>query len=70
MLFTDGVTEARNLEGDDLGTDQIGEALVKLHGTDASTIAASVNETVLHHVGDAENLDDDVTVVIVSRTAA
>jgi sigma-B regulation protein RsbU (phosphoserine phosphatase) len=70
VLFTDGVTEARNLEGDDLGTDQIGEALVKLHGTDASTIAASVNETVLHHVGDAENLDDDVTVVIVSRTAA
>jgi phosphoserine phosphatase RsbU/P len=70
VLFTDGVTEARNLEGDDLGTDQIGEALVKLHGTDASTIAASVNETVLHHVGDAENLDDDVTVVIVSRAAA
>jgi serine phosphatase RsbU (regulator of sigma subunit) len=70
VLFTDGVTEARNLDGDDLGTDQIGEALVKLHGTDASTIAASVNETVLHHVGDAENLDDDVTVVIVSRAAA
>jgi sigma-B regulation protein RsbU (phosphoserine phosphatase) len=70
VLFTDGVTEARNLDGDDLGTDQIGEALVKLHGTDASTIAASVNETVLRHVGDAENLDDDVTVVIVSRAAA
>ncbi len=70
VLFTDGVTEARNLGGDDLGTDQIGEALVKLHGTDANTIAASVNETVLHHVGDAENLDDDVTLVIVSRTAA
>jgi sigma-B regulation protein RsbU (phosphoserine phosphatase) len=70
VLFTDGVTEARNLEGDDLGTDQIGEALVKLHGADANTIAASVNETVLHHVGDAENLDDDVTVVIVSRAAA
>jgi phosphoserine phosphatase RsbU/P len=70
VLFTDGVTEARNLEGDDLGTDQIGEALVKLHGADADTIAASVNETVLHHVGNAENLDDDVTVVIVSRTAA
>ena len=70
VLFTDGVTEARNLDGDDLGTDQIGEALVKLHGTDAGTIAASVNETVLRHVGDAENLDDDVTVVIVSRAAA
>lgn len=70
VLFTDGVTEARNLTGDDLGTDQIGEALVKLHGADAGAIAESVNETVLHHVGDAENLDDDVTLVIVSRAAA
>lgn len=70
VLFTDGVTEARNLEGDDLGSTQIGEALVKLHGSDAATIAASVNETVLHHVGDAENLDDDVTVLIVTRGAA
>jgi sigma-B regulation protein RsbU (phosphoserine phosphatase) len=70
VLFTDGVTEARDLDGDDLGTNTIGEALLKLHGSDAATIAASVNETVLQHVGDAENLDDDVTVVIVSRTAA
>lgn len=70
VLFTDGVTEARNLEGDDLGSGDIGEALVKLHGSDASAIAASVNETVLRHVGDAENLDDDVTVLIVSRAAA
>jgi phosphoserine phosphatase RsbU/P len=70
VLFTDGVTEARDPEGNDLGTLTIGEALIKLHGTDAGTIAASVNETVLRHVGDAENLDDDVTVVIVSRAAA
>jgi serine phosphatase RsbU (regulator of sigma subunit) len=70
VLFTDGVTEARDLDGDDLGTNTIGEALLKLHGSDAATIAASVNETVLQHVGDAENLDDDVTVVIVSRAAA
>ncbi len=70
VLFTDGVTEARNPLGDDLGSGDIGEALVKLHGSDAMTIAASVNETVLHHVGDAENLDDDVTVLIVTRAAS
>jgi sigma-B regulation protein RsbU (phosphoserine phosphatase) len=70
VLFTDGVTEARNVEGDDLGSVLIGDALVKLHGSDATTIAASVNDTVLHHVGNAENLDDDVTVLIVSRAAA
>lgn len=70
VLFTDGVTEARNLGGDDLGSGDIGEALVKLHGSDAMTIAASVNETVLRHVGNAENLDDDVTVLIVTRAAS
>lgn len=67
VLFTDGVTEARNAEGNDLGSTTIGDALVQLHGSDANTIAASVADTVLQHVGDNENLDDDVTVLIVSR---
>ena len=70
ILFTDGVTEARNARGNDLGTTTIGDALAKLHGADAKTIAESVNHTVLEHVGDAENLDDDVTLLIVSRAAA
>lgn len=67
VLFTDGVTEARNVEGIDLGSMVIGNALTKLHGQNAAAIAASVNETVLQHVGDAENLDDDVTLLVVSR---
>jgi serine phosphatase RsbU (regulator of sigma subunit) len=69
VLYTDGVTEARGSDGNDLGSNTIGDALVNLHGSDAATIAASVNNTVLQHVGDAENLDDDVTVVIVSRAS-
>ena len=70
ILFTDGVTEARNAEGADLGSTTIGDALVKLHGGDANAIAASVNDIILAHVGDAENLDDDVTLLVVSRVAA
>ncbi|HEY0158158.1 MAG TPA: SpoIIE family protein phosphatase [Thermoanaerobaculia bacterium] len=70
VLFTDGVTEARSGDGDDLGANIIGNALTKLHGADANSIAAAVNQTVLDHVGDAENLDDDVTLLIVSRAAA
>lgn len=69
ILFTDGVTEARDLAGVDLGSTVIADALVKLHGGDATVIAASVNDTVLHHVGDAENLDDDVTLLVVSRAS-
>jgi sigma-B regulation protein RsbU (phosphoserine phosphatase) len=67
VLFTDGVTEARNAEGLDLGSMTIGSALVKLHGSNAEAIATSVNATVLDHVGDVENLDDDVTLLVVSR---
>jgi serine phosphatase RsbU (regulator of sigma subunit)/pSer/pThr/pTyr-binding forkhead associated (FHA) protein len=69
VLFTDGMTEARNAEGADLAANAIGEALRPLHGRDADTIASTVNATVLDHVGDAENLDDDVTLVIVTRAA-
>jgi len=67
ILFTDGVTEARNSDGADLAPNILGDALVKLHGANAEAIASAVNDSVLHHVGDAENLDDDVTVVVVSR---
>ena len=67
IMFTDGVTEARDRAGVDLGSTIIADALVPLHGSDANIIATSVNETVLQHVGDAENLDDDVTLLVVSR---
>ena len=70
VLYTDGVTEARDAEGNDLGSSVIGGALATLHGSDANALATAVNRTVLEHVGDAENLDDDVTLLIVSRSAA
>ncbi len=69
ILFTDGVTEARDRAGIDLGSTILADALAPLHGADANTIALSVNETVLQHVGDAENLDDDVTLLVVSRAS-
>jgi sigma-B regulation protein RsbU (phosphoserine phosphatase) len=69
ILFTDGVTEARDRAGIDLGSMIIADALAPLHGADANTISTSVNESVLQHVGDAENLDDDVTLLIVSRAS-
>jgi phosphoserine phosphatase RsbU/P len=67
ILFTDGVTEARDAAGMDLGSTTIASALARLHGAAAEVIADSVNDTVLTHVGDAENLDDDVTLLVVSR---
>jgi phosphoserine phosphatase RsbU/P len=66
VLFTDGVSEARNADGVELGAEL---PLKNLHGVKAEAIATAVNDAVLAHVGDAENLDDDVTLVVVSRGA-
>ncbi|HEX7150133.1 MAG TPA: SpoIIE family protein phosphatase [Thermoanaerobaculia bacterium] len=68
VLYTDGVTEAQNDDDADLGSSPIAERLASLHGEDAQTIASAVSETVLSHVGgNNEALDDDVTLVVVSR---
>ncbi|HEX2123928.1 MAG TPA: SpoIIE family protein phosphatase [Thermoanaerobaculia bacterium] len=69
VIFTDGVSEARNAADADLGADILGSALAPLHGAAADVIANAVNATVLKHVGEVENLDDDVTLVVVSRAA-
>jgi sigma-B regulation protein RsbU (phosphoserine phosphatase) len=67
VMFTDGVTESRSGEGHDLGSAKLSSALATMHGSDATAIASSVNDTVLDHVGDEENLDDDVTLLVISR---
>ena len=46
---------------------QLGNRLGSMHGADAELIARVVNDAVIAHVAGAENLDDDVTLVIVSR---
>ena len=70
ILFTDGVTESRNEDGIDLGSHTLGTAISGLHGSDADTVANAVAEVVLNHVSDDDNLDDDVTLLIVTRSAA
>lgn len=68
VLYTDGVTEARNADDIDLDAILLGKALTPLHGSDAATITDALHETVLAHVGgDPECLDDDVTLLVVSR---
>lgn len=70
VLFTDGVTESRNPAGVDLGSPSISSSIAKLHGQDAGTVAAAVNDAVLQHAGDEEMLDDDLTLLVVSRRSA
>ncbi len=68
VLFTDGVTEAQNSSGTDLGAETLGRAVEGTFGKSAGEVAYAISEAVLSHSGDAEALDDDVTVVVVTRS--
>jgi serine phosphatase RsbU (regulator of sigma subunit) len=69
ILFTDGVTEAENAFGNELGSATVAEALRAMHGSPAADIARVVDDEVLKHVGSPEALGDDVTIIVVSREA-
>jgi sigma-B regulation protein RsbU (phosphoserine phosphatase) len=67
VLFTDGVTEAENDGGQDLGgLEHIAKRLATMHGADADDLTSAIESAVFSHVGDAP-LADDVTLLVVSR---
>jgi len=67
ILFTDGVTEAEDAAGLQIGSTQLSRVLSPLHGGSAEALSKALDDAVLTHVGDAEDLGDDVTMVVVSR---
>jgi len=69
ILFTDGVSEAEDAAGLQIGSTQLARILAPLHGTNAVTLSKALDDAVLTHVGDAEDLGDDVTMVVVSRNS-
>jgi serine phosphatase RsbU (regulator of sigma subunit) len=68
ILFTDGVSEAEDTQGLQLGSAALAQKLRPLHAASADVLARAIDEAVLEHVGDPEVLGDDVTLVVVSRT--
>jgi serine phosphatase RsbU (regulator of sigma subunit) len=67
ILFTDGVTEAEDAAGLQIGSAQLARVLSPLHSAGADALSKALDDAVLTHVGDAEDLGDDVTMVVVSR---
>ena len=67
VLFTDGVTDAESSTGAEITADELANAIRGTHGHPAGDVAYALNEAVLLHTGDADTLDDDLTVVVVSR---
>ncbi len=66
ILFTDGIIEAENDEGEELGSDATSSLLVGMHGTAAGPLVKHLEQAVLKHVG-SRPLGDDVTIVAVTR---
>lgn len=68
VIYSDGVTEAMNLDGDQFGEKQL-ENVLRIHRErPASEIIAAVIEAVKVHAKTAPQ-SDDITMVVVKRTA-
>lgn len=64
VLFTDGVTEARDAGGDEFGEDRLVELLATNAGMDAREMLAVALRLVAEFAGD--RLDDDATLIVVA----
>jgi serine phosphatase RsbU (regulator of sigma subunit) len=66
VLFTDGVTEAENIEEEQLGLDPVCEMLRTMHGSDARAILDTIDTHVHEFIGEVPN-GDDVTMLAMTR---
>jgi sigma-B regulation protein RsbU (phosphoserine phosphatase) len=64
ILYTDGITEARDDAGEQLGIDRLSESLERLHGEPVATICSSILEQARTW---ANVQDDDQTLVVLRR---
>ena len=64
LVYTDGITDARNSKGDDFGIDRLTHALSGSDGVSLNGVTSAVED----FSGDVE-LIDDVTLLMISREA-
>jgi serine phosphatase RsbU (regulator of sigma subunit) len=64
VMYSDGVTEARNVAGDEFGRDRLESALADAHGRDAEAVLNDVVASVNGFVGDAPQADDLTVLVL------
>lgn len=69
VLFTDGISEAQDLQGEEFSTDRVRTHLAGAHATDANAIAESV-EMAVHEFCHSSQMTDDVTMLVLARNGA
>ena len=66
VLYTDGITEAENLEGDQYGLERLCEIIVKYHRHSAEKIKQAIVEEVWRYIGQ-QKVFDDMTLVVIKQ---
>ncbi len=67
LLYTDGLTEARNASGEEFGMLNLANACVQFRQLDAQAMASSLDDTLVTYVQETA-FDDDRTYVLIKRT--
>lgn len=68
-LFTDGVTEAMNPAGEEYLEERLEAVLKRSHTESAADIVDLVHKDIAKFTGNVEELSDDLTMLVVKRTA-
>lgn len=67
VLFTDGATECASAAGEELGAAGVAAAISGAWRLPAETVARRLEDAVVAHGADCDDLGDDLTLVVVSR---
>lgn len=65
VLYTDGVVESRNHEGEEFGYDRLLQTVQAARNEDAQSVHDAIRQTVDEFVGTNERYDDDLTLLII-----
>ena len=67
MLYTDGLTEAENLQGEPYGEARLADVVRRAIGLPAAEVLKRINTSVAQFMGAAPPFDD-TTLVVIRRT--
>ncbi len=65
-IYTDGVSEALNLQDEEFGVERLGKVIRRLREESAQTILEGIFQAIEYHVGDAPQ-HDDITLMVLKR---
>jgi sigma-B regulation protein RsbU (phosphoserine phosphatase) len=67
LLYTDGVTETKDLDGEEFGSGRLAEFLLSVHGAEPPRILESLVQELTRFRGPDEPREDDMTLVLIRR---